>query len=61
MKLLKVEDIMELFGMSKNTAYNLMHKKDLKPYKIGNKLYVNECDVITYIQELQEEYYLEKM
>lgn len=48
---LTVKDIMQKMGISKNTAYKLIHEKGLKASRVGNMVMVREADFEAWLAE----------
>lgn len=48
---LTVKDIMQKMGISKNTAYKLIHEKGLKASRVGNMVMVRESDFEDWLVE----------
>ena len=46
-----VKDIMQKMGISKNTAYKLIHEKGLKASRVGNMVMVREADFEAWLVE----------
>ena len=51
-KLLTIEDITQLLGIGRTTAYKLVRK--MKHIKIGRRILVDEADLLDYIRTNSE-------
>mgnify|MGYP000230368476 FL=1 len=51
MKLLKVEDIAELFQTSTSTIYRWVHKREIPFVKLGGKLRFSPDEIQEYIKQ----------
>lgn len=48
---LSVQEVAELLGISKNTVYDLVKRKQIPSYRIGHKLRVDPLDIEKYIAQ----------
>ena len=45
-----VKDIMKIMGLSKNTAYRLIHERGLKASRVGNMVMVRKSDFEAWLE-----------
>jgi excisionase family DNA binding protein len=49
-KLISVEDLMEIFKISKSSVYRLVDNRKIPFYKIGGSLRFKEDDIVIYLE-----------
>lgn len=50
-KLISVEDLMEIFKISKSSVYRLIDNRKIPFYKIGGSLRFKEDDILFYLEK----------